>query len=367
MSTRVREAIRQACRTATDPVALHREVAGLLPAAVPFGRWSGLVVDPATLLSTGGYHREGLPLAVVPRLMEIEAGRPDVNALPALSRTRTGVSTIHRATRGNTAASARYRDVLEPSGLGRELRAVLRDRRTAWGGLILLRETSDADFSDADLAFVAGMSADLARGIRRCLLLSELEHRDAEHVPGMAVIALDGDEVRADVVTSAARHWLADVSDGEVGASGLPFSVVSLAMCARTAVDGVVSTRLRSRAGRWLSLHAEVVEPGPPVRVSLVVEPTRPHELAEVIARAYGLSEREREVARMAVSGHSNQEIAESLWLSPWTVQDHLKNAFAKLGVRNRAEMTARMFFDQYVPRLGSGAPFGGDGWFAEP
>ncbi len=176
----------------------------------------------------------------------------------------------------------------------------------------------------------------------------------------------DGDEVRADVVTSAARHWLADVSDGEVGTSGLPFSVVSLAMCARSAGDGVVSTRLRSRAGRWLTLHAEVVEAGSPVRVSLVVEPTRPHELAEVIARAYGLSEREREVARMAVSGHSNQAIAEALWLSPWTVQDHLKNVFGKLGVRNRAEMTARMFFDQYVPRLGSGAPLGGAGWFVE-
>ena len=37
--------------------------------------------------------------------------------------------------------STRYVDVLEPSGLGRELRAVLRDRTSAWGGLILLRET----------------------------------------------------------------------------------------------------------------------------------------------------------------------------------------------------------------------------------
>ena len=364
MSTQVREAIRRACRTATDPVGLHRDAARLLPRVVPFDRWCGLVLDPATALNTGGYHEEGLPPEVMPRLIEIEAGEPDVNNLPALSRSRTGVSTVHRATRDHPVRSVRYRDVLEPAGLGRELRAVLRDRGTPWGGLVLLRETGAADFTDAELAFVAGVSADLARGIRRCLLLSELSHRDAQHVPGMALLRLAGDDVRAEVVSAAARHWLAEVPDGPFGATGLPVAAVSLAMTARTSPDSSVATRLRTRSGRWLTLHAEVVDDGPPVRVSLLVEPTRPHELAEVIAAAYGLSEREREVARLVVSGHSTKEIAEALWLSPWTVQDHLKNIFGKLGVGSRAELTSRLFFDQYLPRMVGGQPLGGDGWF---
>ena len=364
MSTEVREAVRRACRRATDAVGLHRDVARLLPRAVPFDRWCGLVLDPATVINTGGYHEEGLPASVLPRLLEIEAGEPDVNTLPELSRSRTGVSTVHRATRQDPARSVRYRDVLEPAGLGRELRAVLRERGTPWGGLVLLRETGGPDFTDAELAFVAGLSADLARGIRRCLLLSELAHRDAEHVPGMALLALAGDEVHAEVVSAAARHWLADIADGPFGDTGLPVAAASLAMSARTAPDSSLATRLRTRSGRWLTLHAEVVDGGPPVRVSLLVEPTRPHELAEVIAAAYGLSEREREVARLVVSGHSTKEIAEALWLSPWTVQDHLKNTFAKLGVGSRAELTSRLFFDQYLPRMAGGEPLGGDGWY---
>ena len=54
--------------------------------------------------------------------------------------------------------------------------------------------------------------------------------------------------------------------------------------------------------------------------------------------------------------------MAAQLWLSPHTVQDHLKKVFAKLGARSRAELTARLFFDHYLPRQSARRPIGGDG-----
>ncbi|MGH3425893.1 MAG: helix-turn-helix domain-containing protein, partial [Nocardioidaceae bacterium] len=51
------------------------------------------------------------------------------------------------------------------------------------------------------------------------------------------------------------------------------------------------------------------------------------------------LSRRESEVARLAGSGRTNAEIAERLVLSVRTVESHLYQVFAKLGVERRDEL----------------------------
>lgn len=54
-----------------------------------------------------------------------------------------------------------------------------------------------------------------------------------------------------------------------------------------------------------------------------------------------GLTEREREVVALVAEGATNPEVAARLFLSRKTVERHLSNAMAKLGVRNRAELAA--------------------------
>jgi DNA-binding CsgD family transcriptional regulator len=49
------------------------------------------------------------------------------------------------------------------------------------------------------------------------------------------------------------------------------------------------------------------------------------------------------EVAGLAVRGKTNREIAEGLFVSVRTVQNHLQNVYGKLGVSNREEL-ARVF-----------------------
>jgi two-component system, NarL family, response regulator LiaR len=50
------------------------------------------------------------------------------------------------------------------------------------------------------------------------------------------------------------------------------------------------------------------------------------------------LSEREMEILKLAVSGKSNKDIAESLNISLRTVQAHMRSIFNKLGVGSRSE-----------------------------
>ena len=54
-----------------------------------------------------------------------------------------------------------------------------------------------------------------------------------------------------------------------------------------------------------------------------------------------GLSDREREVAELVADGATNVDIAARLFLSRKTVEHHVSNALAKLGLRSRAELAA--------------------------
>ena len=52
------------------------------------------------------------------------------------------------------------------------------------------------------------------------------------------------------------------------------------------------------------------------------------------------LSPRELEVVKLLAEGHSADEVAEILIISPKTVNRHRENVFEKLGMRNRVELT---------------------------
>jgi len=61
-----------------------------------------------------------------------------------------------------------------------------------------------------------------------------------------------------------------------------------------------------------------------------------PHALIEP------LSDREREILRLIVSGASNREIADKLCLAEGTVKNHITNILAKLAVRDRTQAALR-------------------------
>ncbi|MEX2183163.1 MAG: LuxR C-terminal-related transcriptional regulator, partial [Chloroflexota bacterium] len=56
-----------------------------------------------------------------------------------------------------------------------------------------------------------------------------------------------------------------------------------------------------------------------------------------------GLTSREVEIARLVADGSSNREVAQSLLISPRTVERHITNVLAKLGLRNRTELATSM------------------------
>ncbi|MGR6967028.1 LuxR C-terminal-related transcriptional regulator [Geodermatophilus sp. URMC 61] len=350
MERRLRRAalaeVERSCRTATDATALHRAVVAALAPAVPFDRWCAITFDPATALPTGGFHAEGLPVAVMPRLLQIEFGtETDVSRLSDIARAVRPVTVLSEATGRHPTRSARFRDVLRPAGLPHEVRAVHRDGRSPWGATILLRGGDVRDFGPDEAALLAAVTPRVAAALRRVHLLSRPRAAGEDDAPSVLLLTLTEAAVTVASGTPSALERIREIEDGDLG--GVPVAVASLARTAHGR-PGPARCRLRTRSGRWLTLHAERLSA---TTVSLIVEPARPSDVAALLSDAYGLTAREAEVVGLVVRGHTNAEIAGALWLSPYTVADHVKNVFAKTGVRSRGELTSRLFFDHYLPR----------------
>jgi DNA-binding CsgD family transcriptional regulator len=358
--------VQLACRDTSGAVAIECAVAERLQQAVPFDAWCALTIDPASVLPTGGFHECGVPAPLLPHLVQIEAHADDALALPTLARGGARVHTLSGVTAGHPDTATHYREVLAPAGLAHELRVAFTTTAGIWGVLVFFRGTDVPDFTAAETALIDTATAGVASAIRRELVLTEAAASDAIRaapaVDGPGVILLDAALIPL-AVTSTAQRWLAEINDGHDPARALPWAVLSLATRAVGGEHEPRFARVRTRAGRWISLYAERLATDP-VQVTMIIEPCRPTEIAQIIADAYQLTPRERDIVGLLSTGHSRADIARLLVVSSHTVDDHIKRVYGKLGVRSRPELTAKIFFDQHIPRIHHDVPVGGTGWF---
>ena len=354
---------------------LHREldlteyfaaIDGALHRSVPFDASCWLSLDPGTQLPTSHFSRE-FGFEHLMKLVTNEFLEEDVNKFAVLARAGSPVGILSRSTGGDLNRSARHANILALHGYedGDELRAVFREGEAAWGALALHRRCGTFAAHEADL--IADLGGVIASGIRRAILRAALTAGGGPEPPGLVVLRED-DSVES--VTPAARLWLREIHDSGAASDAAPLTVVSVAQQARLAARGttdeVAAVRLPTRTGGWVRMDASLLEEDPQGRVAVIVSAAREPEVARLIAEAYALSVREREVTRLVLHGRSTHEIADTLHVSPYTVQDHLKSIFEKVGVRSRRELVAQLFLQQCAPKLAAGAPPGADGWFVD-
>jgi DNA-binding CsgD family transcriptional regulator len=331
--------------------------ARLLARVVPFDGVCVLTMDPATLLPTGEVVEHGLPPAATARMGEIELSGEDFNSFRALARGRHPAGILSDATGGELDRSVRHREVRGPHGFGDELRVTLVDDATTWGALTLLRGADHRHFIPTDAALAASVARYLAESLRQSLLLNvgaSEPHHD-EEPPGVLLLADDNTITMAD---AAAERWLADLQDSRA-VDALPVAVTAVAGQARliahvpSTTQVIARARVRTATGRWLIVRGSQLGDRRDAPTAVTIEPVSAHALAPLIAAAHGLTDRERAVTQLVARGYPTAEIADRLHLSPWTVQDHLKVIFEKIGVGTRAELVARLFFfEGHAPRL---------------
>ncbi len=317
--------------------------------------------EPTELIERGIYTAESAS-AAGELIVRSEYVVEDANTFAELAVRRVPVGTLEQATRGDPSRSARYRDLLAPSGIPHELRAVFLIRGRAWGAVHIARSAESGPFTQADVDALARVAGPIAQGIRGSLRFEAARRASGAEAPGLVVLDPRG---AVELITPAARDLMAALGADSLahGDGRLPASVISLAAFVRADADpgGKVVTVPSSEG--WLTLHATRPDPGGD-RVAIVIERASGPRSATVRLETHGATAREREVATLIARGLSSTEIAAALVLSPHTVQDHIKSLFDKLDVGSRRELVARVFLDEYLPEVVQRTPLTSHGRF---
>lgn len=174
------------------------------------------------------------------------------------------------------------------------------------------------------------------------VLLLDHRHRVLFRTEGVQVILRD-------IVASTRPDMTCSVKAG----GAWPWVVHAASARLWAAIENGYKTNNPTVVGKgcsqWWTVTATVPEAGMSEEVAtvLIISRSHPRDTAPVLLAAYGLTEREQDVINLIRLGMSTEAIARRLFVSRYTVQDHLKNIFAKVGVRTRGELMAVIFREE--------------------
>jgi DNA-binding CsgD family transcriptional regulator len=321
---------------------------------------------PSELISSGVLTAETAPEAGE-RIVACEYLVADVNTFADLASRRVPVGILSRVTGGRPERSTRYRELLAPAGIPFELRAAFVIRGRCWGAVHIARREHKRDFTAEEANVVAHLTGAIADGIRTSVRFDAARQAQDRSAPGLVVLGATNE---VELITPPAQELLEAMRSSAVTSDQRPPTALrALAAFTRrhhaAGANGQPDIVAVPTSSGWITLHASLPDGRADGQVAIVLERTATPQATALRLEADGVTPREREIATLIAQGRTNPEIAETLVLSPYTVQDHIKSLFEKTGVASRQELVARVFLDEYMPHLVQRAPLTSAGSFA--
>lgn len=345
-ATTVRRAVERVtriCDEHDEARALRLAVLDEIGGAAPFDAYSWLLTDPETEVGCA-------PLADVPCLPELPRliRLKYLTAVNRWTRLAVPVALLRDATADQRERSLVWREVLAGYGVNDVASAVFRDRFGCWGFLELWRIHSGPRFTDAEAEFLTGIAAPVTAALRRCQARTFDAVRSPPERTGPVVLVLSPQlDVTAETPeTDQYLRTLVPPDDDRRPIPSAAYNVAAQLLAVEAEVDDhPPSARVHLSGGVWLTLRAARIGQAVATAeqdIAVTIEVSSPAERTAVFRRAFGMSDREAELLRHLAMGSDTRHIAQRMFLSEHTVQDHLKSIFAKCGTRNRRTLLAR-------------------------
>jgi DNA-binding NarL/FixJ family response regulator len=320
------------CARHDDARGLRLALLEELRATVAFDAYSWLLTDPET--EVGCAPLADVPcLPDLPRLIRLKYLTP-ANRWTALDGP---VAVLH----SRREESLVWRDMLAGYGVEDVASVVFRDRFGCWAFLELWR-IDRPPFAEREVDFLRSIAAPVTDALRRCQARTfDVAPVDAER--GGPVVLMLSPELEVRAQTPATDRYLRILVPPEDERRPVPSGAYNAAAQLLAVESGVDEhppwARVHLSGGQWRTLRAARIGDRD---IAVTIETTSPAERTELFVRALGLTAREAELLRHLVAGADTRDVAQLMYVSEHTVQDHLKSIFAKSGARNRRTLLAR-------------------------
>lgn len=310
---------------------------------VPFDAYSWLLTDPETEVGCS-------PIADVPCLPEL----PRLIRLKYLTKINRWTQLDREAALLSTAAEGQldrslvWREILRRYEVADVASLVFRDRFGCWAFLELWRIGRNALFHQSDAAFLTAATPSITAALRRAIASTFAGDMPTRPTPGPVVLMLSP-ELAVKAQTPETEKYLRLLVPPEGDRPPVPSAAynVGAQLCAIEAGvdDHPATARVHFSDGIWLTLRAARISDrsagDATADVAVTIERSSPGERLKVFALASGLTRRESDVLRELATGADTREVAQRMFVSEHTVQDHLKSIFDKTGTRSRNRLLA--------------------------
>ncbi|WP_342555788.1 helix-turn-helix transcriptional regulator [Paenibacillus sp. FSL R7-0652] len=321
-----------------------------LQPVIPYDAYCFTTVDPSTLLSTGAVTEDGVE-AIHDQLFINEYMEEDIHKYADLVQSDQHTAILYAAVHSNPESSVRYKNILLPAGFGDEMRTVFISNDSCWGYLTLYRKADQPAFTEQERSQLEEWTYSIAKMLRiTSLTLIEEMKRESPAEPG---ILLASNALKLVSLNTSAEYWISQLRLMEgISPNTLPRPVRAVASHLLSQLQLEQSAACKSLCaspskvciqlpdGRYLMLQASHLKQlDGSDQIAVMLNQAMPQELLSVLAECHGLSPREREVLGYVLRSYSSKEIAAAMYISAYTVQDHLKSIFDKTGVSSRREL----------------------------
>jgi len=254
-----------------------------------------------------------------------------------------------------------YSDFLKPQSIHHQMSIYLKSNQRFLGVLGLYRPQNANEFSSLDQA-KANMMAPYLAGALENAIISEQKTKQATiidsiatHMPYKGIIVLDGSLELIYQNKYATRFFSYLTPPGKeqrFPAHSLPKEIYShckdfLRVSAEDE-DSETPQKLFEffcqADNKKLPVHLRLITYGKKKPLLLLCFSREGYEcnLLKRI-RQYGLSQRQAEVVFLVDKGLTNKEIGTKLFISKYTVENHLKSIYEKMNVKSRTELSYRL------------------------